>query len=1384
MKKLIILLLCLLLTLSVHSQSWKAEADSLMVNHLAANYLGQADIFAFPEMLSSADTIYLSDGTILPVPYTSCYGYFIDMQPFANWSHPCKYCFINASMRFDIVSANMPPLNNDMIGLSLYPRLNPNPTPIVTDTTFVRNCKSSDTSHKWAVLICANGSEKRFWFDLSSVYTTLTNVYGYQEGSIYDDYINRRIIVTAPETIRDLFKDTLYSSDLNGNGNNINGDFFNWSSSDEFTWHTKDNINNIFRCFAGDSQCPQEYNTEQGLRTLTEEDQLFIFITGHGEIDAQGTYFPVKETYGNPTKIHDFEFVGWLRNIKCSQMTLVMENCHSGGFVEQFMQDISRPDCLCKNRVGQSAASADGISRAENYGVYVESTRDIGDDPLANEFTYYWTSAALGYYPYYKTGFHNSNQIVEKGPWTSNSRIIGSGNMNWRDYFGNYENTHPHAQYDVNPDTDNDSVFSFNEFFEFANNLDTWSRQGYYYPNHNDTLGQQFDPGYVPDFPQQRYESTFTIEAATLAGYEGQIDSITDSGTATQPYRLCGDIWVGSDAILTMHDEIQSPKGVKIYIKPTGRMILDGGTLRNLPEDGSPMWQGIEVWGNSDMHQYAVNGNYYQGYLELKNGAVIENAETAVTLWRPEYYSTTGGIIHATDATFLNNAMAFRAVWYKNYNPSTQTEQLYNGYFDNCDFVVDTNYFGTVTCYRHVDLAHVNGIRFSGCRFSAIRQTPGVSYSCIGILANQARFTVNGYCPQGLPRPCPEDSLVRSSFYGFHTGIYAANDGNGTRTFLVRDSDFLSNGRGIYALNTGYATILNNHFVIGCGSDCHFGIYAERVTGFCIEKNSFVPRHNTGCLSYGIAIDNSQGINDIFLNEFSNLTCANVAIGENVSVTNPTTPSFNKGLTYTCNDNTHEFSNMIDFCVLKDEEANYSGIQQSQGSPSIAAGNTFGGTQYHFFNDGDYSVNYYYNSNQLDQIPNPSKIYNVSISDKTNSNSCITHYDDRIVLSEEEKASRENDYLSARTAYNSLKQIYEHRIDGGNTAAEVSDITNATSSDMWTLRAQLLGHSPYLSQEVLTAAADRDDVFTDPVLFEILAANPDELKKDTLISYLENKDNPLPDYMIGLLRQIANGTTARTALEAQMAKYGHDYMLAAGDIVRSNLNDSTANPAELRAWLAAMEDIESDRMAVASYIQEGDFTSAIALANMFPSLYGLQGRDLVDHTDYMRLLGLYQTLDTTGRTVFEMTDAETEMVEEIADEGTGTSQAMAEALLSSVMENRIRYSSCPELPLEKEGDRGIGNYTDAVVNEAVGFNVSLSPTPATTWVSVEYTLPVGATSAILTLTSTLGVKVMEAELGGSQGSKVLDLRGLSAGVYGYAVRCNGYMENGKLIIAR
>ena len=312
--------------------------------------------------------------------------------------------------------------------------------------------------------------------------------------------------------------------------------------------------------------------------------------------------------------------------------------------------------------------------------------------------------------------------------------------------------------------------------------------------------------------------------------------------------KLYQDLIIDSGAKVTITCHLTMHPDTKIIVKPGGKLIVDGATISNDIYDNNP-WQGIEVWGNSSMHQQTVNGGYLQGYLQLKNGATIENAKCAVELWHPNHPNTAGGIIIATDAIFRNNAKSVHACNYTNYHPSTGREAPYRGSFKNCEFIIDNDYLGTELFFKHVDMECVNGIDFLGCDFSVL-PTAGVSATCIGIGAYSAGFTVQSYCENLNITPCPTNLLKRCSFTGFNNGILSVNSGNSARSFSVKGSVFTNNHCGIYAQNTGFATIINNDFNIGCGQNCSYGIYADGVTGFGIEENLFTPVTETHCTTY------------------------------------------------------------------------------------------------------------------------------------------------------------------------------------------------------------------------------------------------------------------------------------------------------------------------------------------------------------------------------------------------------------------------------------------------------------------------------------------------------------------------------------------------------
>lgn len=1402
MKKIFILSICFLMTMAGYSQLWRTNADSLIVNQMFANDIGHIDIYAFPELLSNTNQIISIDGDTIQVPFHNCVGYFVDLMPFVHWAHPCKYCFVDASNQYILINGEMPPQCDSLVPVSLIPCSIPVPMTYAIDTTTPRIVHPENSNHLWAVLICGDDEKMPyrvsnmtpdFWFDLSCVYTVLANKFGYQEAAtIYGNPIDRRIIVTAPTGIRDQYSIQLF--DLNGNDSYSSntgfriGDFFDYNNSPE-TKHSKATIDSIFKCFAGDEQCLQIYH-DQGLVELTEEDQLFIFVTGLGRKDEylNKSYFTIKDGEEPRKRMYDDEFARLLRGIKCSQMTLVTANNYSGGFVEEFIKDIAHPDCQCKNRIAQSATSADVYAYGEEHNVYYHAPGNYGS--YVTEFVYYWASSALGYYPYFNT-YDGS-----VGPWSvpAEGRRVGDNSMNWSTYFFDSEQGNPHEPYDVNPDSDGDGILSLREMFEFANDLDSYSEEGYY----NSAYNPIYYNWYVPEIPQQRYESTFTKEAATLAGYEGQIDSIVDSGTATQPYRLCGDIWVSPGSRLTMWDTIQSPEDVKIYIKPSGKMVLDGGTLTNLPEENSPMWQGVQVWGDAQKSQRAESGKYMQGYFELKNGATLENAVTGIDVWKPGDEHSTGGIVVASDASFVNNTTAVFFHPYENKQesanqPGTYTVRDNISSFKNCVFSIDNNYIGPDLFEMHINLFRVRGVKFLGCDFW-FRDNFFSKPWPIGVHAWDAGFHIRGLC---MPNVSPCVVYDKSTFDGFYKAVASVTEGAiGLRPISVKDTEFSNNSFGVFGVKSNFATVLNSSFKIGQDSTlCAAGVYLEYSPHFTIEQDTFAVAKLFPYKNYGIVIKDSRSQNIIYKNVLRKLYCANLSVGRNSTNSYRTDINDNSplimGLEYRCNDNSQ---NLCDFYVLADG-SNGMGIQKNQGATCVPANNTFSqNLSYNFMNYANYDIVYYHNPDMGNG--SPSVVHKVIPTTTTDTIGCPSHYDqgggglgnDTLVPGPSEgfRAQREADYYEAYTAFQSIKALYDSRIDGGDTEAEMDDIQSATPSDMWELRAQLLGHSPYLTNVVLTSAAERDDVFPQSVLFEILSSNPDELRNDTLISYLRNMDNPLPDYMIGLLQQIASGITARTAMESQMAYYGQEYQRAAGDVVRSIANDSVIDMNALVAWLGNMDELESDREIVSLYMEEGNFENALSLANMLPTLYNLSGDDLAEHNDYMAMLTLYKKLFIDGRSITQLDSVERAMVEHTADYSSGTPQAMAKVIMTEAY--GYRYPDCPsgvnlEYPVRGFGQTG-AVFSDEDIDKAMGFSINMSPNPARTWVAIDYTLPIGSSKALIRIADIYGKSVATYCLQGTESQKVLDLRDFVPGVYTYTVSCGKLSQTGKLVIVK
>jgi hypothetical protein len=617
--------------------------------------------------------------------------------------------------------------------------------------------------------------------------------------------------------------------------------------------------------------------------------------------------------------------------------------------------------------------------------------------------------------------------------------------------------------------------------------------------------------------------------------------------------------------------------------------------------------------------------------------------------------------------------------------------------------------------------------------------------------------------------------MVPNIFQGFYTGIEAICTGGNSKTIYVRDAEFLDNSYGVKLSAVNNATIINSKFDVGTNlrdaDECKFqygiGIDLINCNGYAIEDNEFEGGHGAPGTEYiGIRVFGDEWFNTtpnlIYRNQFNQFSRANLADGKNIGFND----QFH-GLSYFCNYNTNNF---YDFYV---EQSDW-GIAINQGSQTKPAGNIFSKhstpTGSDFTNLARWPVIYWYYDN--DPMQQPENVIYVYPDGTSAQNLCPSNHGSEPghteirMLTETEKTYYEQLYTESTASLNGVNALYATLVDGGDTEALQSEVEMAWPENMWELRAELLGKSPHLSQEVLITASDKTDVLPDHVIFEVLAANPDELKKEELLEYLEDKTEPLPQYMIEILRGLAANTTYKTVLQSLITGYGASKAEAVHSLLRNMLNDTTASLSDIRSLMGAVQSLPMDYQVVESYLQEGNTANALALSNMLPQLYNISGDAFDEHNRYISLKQLQANLINEDRSIFQFNETEKELLENLVQESKGVAAIQARSILAYVY--GTSYCDCPS-PLDDNLKRKpVASHT--FLHKVYEPEISAQPNPAKTWVSFSYKLSGENPQAILEITGSHGKVIHSVKLNGNEGRYVWDTRNIIPGVYYYTLK--------------
>jgi hypothetical protein len=332
----------------------------------------QADITVY-EYLSNQNILHDVLLYYLPTPTVCCdvadsgfdkknelgdqhWKYFLDKYPF--YSLPGRFSFIlidKETGELTEKSSSTPPVDIQYWEIIKHPPIIPdgkkfnfkNKSTIRKQSAVLQSGGNPDNCY--AVIISGGANPYDNWIryshDCQAVYSMLTDVYGYDDDHIY-------VLVSDGTSSTNDRRHNDYSTfsstplDLNDDG----VDDIEYSA-------TKANISTVFNILGN---------------TLDQDDFLFIYSTDHGNPDSG---IDVYMDLWNDTYITDDEFATEVDKVNAGEISILMQQCYSGGFID---------DLSAKNRVITTSC------------LFNEGSWARQPDRTYDEFTYHWVCAMAG----------------------------------------------------------------------------------------------------------------------------------------------------------------------------------------------------------------------------------------------------------------------------------------------------------------------------------------------------------------------------------------------------------------------------------------------------------------------------------------------------------------------------------------------------------------------------------------------------------------------------------------------------------------------------------------------------------------------------------------------------------------------------------------------------------------------------------------------------------------------------------------------------------------------------------------------------------------------------------------------------------------------------
>ncbi len=577
--------------------------------------------------------------------------------------------------------------------------------------------------------------------------------------------------------------------------------------------------------------------------------------------------------------------------------------------------------------------------------------------------------------------------------------------------------------------------------------------------------------------------------------------------------------------------------------------------------------------------------------------------------------------------------------------------------------------------------------------------------------------------------------------------------------------------------------ITNNNFDINTPFtiDGGYGLYLDNSTGYKVEENNFY--HEAGePTGIGLIVNESGGeSNEIYRNWFTNLECGMDIQGKNRAKNG-------EGLQLLCNqyDQTE-----MDKIITWDSPfvPSEAGVAASQGSPSNSpedmAGNLFQIDSQTPNDDYDDILNeakhitYYYPLNTDEDDVRPVDYTESTVTLTAMNFQPNWTYEDGCPPSEEGNSGDTEEGLKGGIAeseqkIDSTQQLLFVLIDGGDTEATQTDVETSLPTETMQVYNDLMSKSPYLSDTVVSTAIEKEDVLPGAMIRDIMVANPKAAKSEALMSKLDERRDPLPEYMKAQILAGRSIVSIREEAESRLAAFKLKKAVYFNELVRYYLNDTVNQQASLDSLALLLENENSFnakyQLAMLNFDQ-GEWSEGLGTLNSIPSQFELTSAETEAHSQFTTYYSLLTDLAQQGKGILEADSTQIVTLADIEAAQSGQAGVYARNILLAL--NHIDYEEPIFLPdlLKSAAINSEYNELLSKADEAPGL-IKVQPNPAKDYIIVEYELEQEAAAKIEINDITGDLKYSKNTLN-RQDQISIDTRSWKAGVYITSLKING-----------